>query len=95
VYKESMADALVRAVKIIGSQSALARACKVTQAHVWYWLHKARHVPAEHVLTIERATDKAVTRHELRPDLYPNDDEKLDEERELAGGLRSRELTRE
>jgi DNA-binding transcriptional regulator YdaS (Cro superfamily) len=30
-------------------------------------------VPAERVLSIESATDGAVTRHELRPDLYPTE----------------------
>jgi len=28
-------------------------------------------VPAERVLAIENATDGVISRHELRPDLYP------------------------
>ena len=62
---------LQRAVEILGGQSALARACGVTQGHVWYWLRKGKQVPAEHVLDIERATSGEVTRYELRPDIYP------------------------
>jgi DNA-binding transcriptional regulator YdaS (Cro superfamily) len=41
-----------------------------TQSQVWYWLERSkRGVPGEFVLPIERET--GVTRHELRPDLYP------------------------
>lgn len=65
-----MQSPLERAVAKLGDQSKLARAIGVKQAHVWYWLNKAKQVPAEHVLPIERATEGAVTRHELRPDLF-------------------------
>ncbi len=36
---------------------------------VVHW--RNRGVPAERVLEIEAATEGKVTRHELRPDLYP------------------------
>src|SRR3954471_303752 len=62
-----MLAALQRAVEIAGSQSALARAIGVKQAHVWNWLQSGR-VPAEHVLAVEGAT--AVSRHDLRPDVF-------------------------
>lgn len=61
---------LQRAVEIARSQGALARKIGTSQQNVWYWL-KNQQVPAEFVLPIERATDGQVTRHELRPDLYP------------------------
>jgi len=61
---------LSRAIENLGSQSALARACGVKQGHVWHWLNKSRNVPADYVLTIEAATGGAVTRHELRPDIF-------------------------
>ena len=64
-------EPLSRAVEILGSQSALARACGKAQGHVWWWLNRSKRVPAEQVLVIERATKGRVTRHELRPDLYP------------------------
>lgn len=63
--------ALKASVSSAGSQSALARICGVTQAAVWKWLDGGKHLPAEHVLTVERET--GVSRHLLRPDLYPCD----------------------
>ncbi len=64
---------LQRAISILGGQSALARACggRVRQQHVWNWLNRDKKVPAEHVLTIELATEGQVTRFQLRPDIYP------------------------
>ena len=62
--------ALSRAIEKLGGQSALARACGVKQGHVWHWLNKSRSVPANYVLAIEAATGGAVTRHELRPDIF-------------------------
>ena len=62
--------ALSRAIEKLGGQSALARACGVKQGHVWHWLNKSRNTPADYVLTIEAATGGAVTRHELRPDIF-------------------------
>ncbi len=63
---------LGRAVKLVGGQSAMARACGIKQGHVWAWLNKTSKCPAEHVLSIEQATGGTVTRHQLRPDLYPD-----------------------
>jgi DNA-binding transcriptional regulator YdaS (Cro superfamily) len=64
-------EALSRAIDAAGGQTALARALGVKQANVWWWLNRSGRVPAEQVIPIEVAT--GVTRHELRPDLYPND----------------------
>lgn len=65
-------EALHRAIKIAGGQKPLAGAIGTSQSQVWYWLTRAkRGVPAEFVIPIEEATGRAVTRHELRPDLYP------------------------
>lgn len=66
-----MESALVKAVQIVGGQSALAAAIGTKQQNVWWWLNKKRAVPAEFVLPIERATEGKVTKEELRPDLYP------------------------
>lgn len=65
-------QALARAVEVVGGQTQLARLLGVKQANVWHWLNRADHVPGEFVLAIERATGGEVSRHELRPDLYPN-----------------------
>lgn len=68
-----MASALERAVKTMGSQSALAKAIGVTPQHVWNWLNRDKEVPAEQAIPIEEATGGKVTRHDLRPDLYPHE----------------------
>jgi len=53
------------------SQDAFAQAIGVSQGLVSHWVTGRTRIPAERVLTIEAATDGKVTRHELRPDLYP------------------------
>jgi len=64
-------EALQQAVLNAGSQSAFARSLNVTQAAVWKWLRKSKELPAEYVLTAERLY--GVSRHLLRPDIYPID----------------------
>lgn len=49
----------------------MARICGVRQPSVWAWLRGGKSLPAEHVLKVEAAT--GVSRHELRPDIYPAD----------------------
>lgn len=60
-------SALERAIKAAGSAVALAKVVGVTAMAVTNW--KKRGVPADRVLTIEKAT--GVKRYELRPDIYP------------------------
>ncbi|MBC2655532.1 helix-turn-helix domain-containing protein [Pseudomonas sp. MSSRFD41] len=62
--------AIHRAVKAAGGQSALARILKVTPQAVQKMCASGR-VPAERAIEIEKAT--GVSRHELRPDLYPSE----------------------
>jgi DNA-binding transcriptional regulator YdaS (Cro superfamily) len=63
-------SALKRACEVAGGQKPLARRIGTTQSRVWYWLERARHgAAAPFVLPIEAAT--GVSRHELRPDIYP------------------------
>lgn len=57
-----------KAVRVLGTQQALADVFGVKKQAVTKW---RRRVPAERVLGIEQATNGEVTRHELRPDLYP------------------------
>lgn len=61
----SMDEALDLAKKAVGGSSELGRRLGVTSQAVSQW----RRVPAERVLDVERAT--GVSRHQLRPDLYP------------------------
>jgi len=61
-------NALKKAVTVFGSQAALAKAIGVSPMTITQW--KARGIPAERCLDIERATDGKVTRLDLRPDLF-------------------------
>lgn len=63
---------LVRAIEALGGQSALGRIIGKNQSTVHDWVRKQKPLPAEHVLTVEAAT--GISRHELRPDLYPVED---------------------
>ena len=60
--------AIEKAIQIVGSQQKLADELGVRKQAVTKW---RKRVPAERVLGIEDATGGEVTRHELRPDLYP------------------------
>ena len=63
-------EALSKAIEIAGRQAALEAKIGVSQAHVSYWACKSKKgVPSEHVMAIEAAT--GISRHELRPDIYP------------------------
>ena len=61
--------AIKNAVQAAGGQTALARKLGVGQGRVWNWINRDAKVPAEFVLAIEQAT--GVSRHDLRPDIYP------------------------
>lgn len=60
-----------RVFGILGSQHALALKLGVSDEAVRKYKRK---VPAERVLEIEAATGGQVSRHDLRPDLYPRED---------------------
>lgn len=64
--------ALERAIEHAGGQTALAKKLGVKQANVWTWLNrvKGETPPAEFCLGIEVATAGAVSRYELRPDVF-------------------------
>ena len=47
----------------------MADAFKVSQPTVWRWVNQSKQLPAQHVLAAEAAT--GVSRHDLRPDIYP------------------------
>lgn len=66
----SSTEALKKACDLAGGQKPLADRIGTTQSQVWYWLTRSkRGVAPEFVLPIERET--GVSRHDLRPDLYP------------------------
>jgi len=47
----------------------MARDLKTSQPTVWRWINQSKQMPGEYVLTAERLY--GVSRHVLRPDLYP------------------------
>lgn len=72
-------EALARVVELVGGPAAVARLLRISSQAVSQW----RRAPAERVLELERATVDPdtqlprVTRHELRPDLYPAEESRL------------------
>jgi DNA-binding transcriptional regulator YdaS (Cro superfamily) len=59
-----------RAVEAAGGAKALAQKFQISRQAVEKWIEHKR-IPAERVLEIEAAS--GIPRHELRPDLYPQD----------------------
>lgn len=64
-------EIIKKACKCAGSQKELAEKIGISPQAIVNWIKSGRPVPAERVLQIESATGGQVTRHELRPDLYP------------------------
>jgi DNA-binding transcriptional regulator YdaS (Cro superfamily) len=62
-------EALLKAVRIVGSQAKLARALGngLTQSNIYHWLKKAKVIPAEYCPDIERLANGAVMCEELNP----------------------------
>lgn len=61
-------NAVSEATKIVGSRAKLARQLGVSGEAVRKW--EINRPPAERCRAIERATQGAVTVHDLRPDLF-------------------------
>jgi DNA-binding transcriptional regulator YdaS (Cro superfamily) len=64
-----MSAAIAKAIKICGSQEALATRLKLTQRAVSYLLRISR-LPRWHCIPLERATKGGVPRWVSRPDLW-------------------------
>ena len=60
-------EAFKKVVQIVGSKAEIARQCGVTDQHIQKWKSK---VPAVHVVKLEKLTDGAVRREDLRPDVF-------------------------
>ncbi len=68
---ENIETPLALAIRIAGGQSAFGRIFDKRQSSVREWLLR-NELPAELVILAEEAT--GVSRHDLRPDIYPRDD---------------------
>lgn len=64
-----MDEPIDRACAIAGSQAALAQRLGIRSPSISEWRIRGR-VPVARCLEIEAATAAAVTRYELRPDIY-------------------------
>jgi DNA-binding transcriptional regulator YdaS (Cro superfamily) len=67
--------ALEAALEIFGTQTALANAIGVSQQSVNQAFKKKEIIaPPKWCIPLEKATGGKITRHDLRPDLYPKED---------------------
>ena len=66
-----MQNLIQQSIEIIGSQSALARACDVSQVAVHKWMLGGGVSPSS-ALAIERATDGKITAAQLLPNIFGN-----------------------
>lgn len=63
--------AFQRAIKLYRrSQQPMADALGVSQSVVSKWMRRGE-LPAEYVLKVEMLTKGRITKHDLRPDIYP------------------------
>lgn len=59
-----------RAVSLHGSQVKLAKEVGCSQQYISWLLKDADQISAEMAIAFERATGEAISRHDLRPDLF-------------------------
>ena len=62
---------LVKAIEIVGSATLLASAIGVRQSAISNWRARGTVIDPFYCVAIERATNGAVTRQDLRPDDWP------------------------
>jgi DNA-binding transcriptional regulator YdaS (Cro superfamily) len=67
MYMRKQNPHVIRACKLVGSQSLLAAQLKVTPPTVNQWVKGTRPVPAAYCKAIEQVTNGEVTRSDLRP----------------------------
>ena len=67
-----MNEKIKKAVEVVGSQKKLAMLIGCGQTFVSQMLSGDRPVPPGKAIPIEHATNGKVSRHELRPDIYPS-----------------------
>lgn len=62
-------EAFANAIRIAGSQTAIAKVCDCTPGAISQLVLRKRPLSARFVLKVEAAT--GISRHDLRPDIYP------------------------
>jgi DNA-binding transcriptional regulator YdaS (Cro superfamily) len=61
---------LLEAIRLAGGPGKVGGAFGITREAVQQW----RRCPAERVIQLDRLIESQITRHQLRPDLYPADE---------------------
>ncbi len=59
-----------RAIKLFDTQASFAKAIGVSQGMVSFWLRGIHLVTWQQAIKIEEATNKKITRSQLRPDIF-------------------------
>jgi DNA-binding transcriptional regulator YdaS (Cro superfamily) len=77
-------NALDQAVVVMGTQSRLAQAIGIRSPSISGWRAVGK-VPIARCEAIERATSGAVTRSDLRPDIWSPEDSRQDRDRPKEG----------
>jgi len=68
---DKQVEALKKAIDLLDGQENLALALGLKyQAQISSWVCKRRPIPPKHCMPIEKLTNSAVTRYELRPDFF-------------------------
>lgn len=66
--------AIRKACDIVGGITAMAKELNIKPPSISEWITKGI-APPTRILSIEKATGGKVTRYELRPDIYPPEDQ--------------------
>lgn len=66
-----METSIAKAVRIVGGHVKAAKICDVSRQSVYFWTTGKYRVSGKAAMDFEQATERVVTRHDLRPDLYP------------------------
>lgn len=64
-------EALTLAVERAGSMSELARICEVSPTAVWKWVQSSKRMSADKGRVLRVESVLGISRHVLRPDIYP------------------------
>jgi len=67
-WHDEAREAFLEALRITGSQCALAQICPCTQGNISQLVRRGSLLPAHFALNVEAAT--GVSRHRLRPDIF-------------------------
>jgi DNA-binding transcriptional regulator YdaS (Cro superfamily) len=74
-YSDQCEAAVNKAIELAGSQRKLAKMCgePIIQSHISYWKNIGKKINSAYVLKLEKAFKGKMTRHDMRPDLYPGE----------------------